>query len=275
MQPHRSRYWEHPNIADWDEFAHQVEEICQLRATALHQHETAGIKAVSIDEKPGIQALERDGATLPTTAGKVERREFNSIRHGTQVVTANLDLTTGEIISPTIAESRTEADFVEHIQRLIQSDLAANLIILCDQLNTHKSESLVRLVAQTLGDDQELGEKGKWGILKSMETRQAYLSDREHRIRFVYTPKHTSWLNPIEVWFSILGKHVMARGNFTSREDLKEKIQRYIAYYNLYLAKAWKWSVVKTKEIQALISKVMRIEAALNPSEGEKMVAYL
>jgi hypothetical protein len=243
-----------------------------LHATALHQHETAGIHVVSVDEKPGIQALERDGTTLPTEAGKVERREFNYIRHGTQVLTGNLHLATGKLISATIADTRTEADFVEHIERLIQSDPMAGFVILCDQLNTQKSESLVRLIAQTLGDDQVLGEKGKWGILKSMETRQAYLSDPEHRIRFVYTPKHCSWLNSIEVWFSILAKHVLNRGNFPSIDDLTQKIQRYIAYSNQHLAKVWKWSVVKTKEIQALIDNVMHIEGALLPSEGEREV---
>jgi transposase len=274
LQPHRSRYWEHPNIADWDEFGTQVEEICNLHVQAKSQDEAEGIKVMSVDEKPGIQALERDGETLPTVAEKVERREFNYIRHGTQVLTANLDVATGELMSETIADTRTEADFADHIGRLIQSvDLSTHLVILCDQLNTHKSESLVRLVARTLGDEQELGEKGKCGILKSMETRQAYLSDRGHRIRFVYTPKHTSWLNPIEVWFSILNKHVLHRGNFTSKEDLREKIQRYIAYYNQHWAKAWKWSVVKTKQIEALIAKVMRIEGVLPPSEEAKMVA--
>jgi hypothetical protein len=147
-------------------------------------------------------------------------------------LTANLNLATGKLMSETIADMRTEADFAEHIERLITSaDPLAELIILCDQLNTHKSESLVRLVAQQLGNDQELGKKGKSGILTSMETRAAYLSDHAHRIRFVYTPKHTSWLNPIEVWFSILDKHILRRGNFTSKQDLGAKIQRYIAYY--------------------------------------------
>jgi hypothetical protein len=274
LQPHRSRYWEHPNIADWDEFAHQVEQICHLHVQAAPQEDAGGIKAISIDEKPGIQALERDGTTLPTMAEKVERREFNYVRHGTQVLTANLDLATGELMGETIAESRTEADFTDHIGRLIQSvDPSAHLVLLCDQLNTHKSESLVRLIAKGLGDDQELGEKGKSGILRSMETRAAYLSYPEHRIRFVYTPKHTSWLNPIEVWFSILDKHVLRRGNFTSKEDLREKIQRYIPYYNQHFAKVWKWSAVKTKEIEALINKVMRIEGVLPPSDEEKVVA--
>lgn len=83
---------------------------------------------------------------------------------------------------------------------------------------------------------------------------------RTHRIRFVYTPKHCSWLNSIEVWFSILTKHILTRGNFTSIHDLVRKIQKYITYYNDYLAKAWKWSVVTNKDIQTLITKVMQIE---------------
>jgi DDE superfamily endonuclease len=231
-----------------------------LHATAEHRYKTEGVRVVSVDEKPGIQALERDGTTLPTRAGQVERREFNYIRHGTQVLTGNLDLATGKLVSSTIADTRTEADFVEHIERLIQSAPDASFVILCDQLNTHKSESLVRSIARVLGDDQPLGEKGKSGILKNMPSRQTYLSDPEHRIRFVYTPKHCSWLNTIEVWFSILAQHVLKRGNFLSLDDLQHKIQHYILYYNEHLATVWKWSAVKTKEVQALIDKVKRIE---------------
>ena len=276
LQPHRSRYWEHPNIEDWDEFAEQVEQICQVHATAQVQSETRGLHTISTDEKPSIQALERDGKTLPVQAEQVERREFNYIRHGTQVVTANLDLATGQLLTPTMADTRTEADFVQHIARLIQTDPRAGFIIVCDQLNTHKSESLVRFIAQTLEDEQDLGEKGKSGILKSMPTRQAYLSNPEHRIRFVYTPKHCSWLNPIEVWFSILDQHVLRWGDFSSIDDLKQKIHRYITYYNDHLAKVWKWSVVTTKQIQALIDKVRLIEGVLpSGTAGPEMAAHL
>lgn len=232
----------------------------------MAQYESEGVHTVSVDEKAGIQALERDGAPLATKAGQVERREFNDLRHGTQVLTGNLHLATGKLLTPTLADTRTEADFVEHIARLIQSDPKAGFVILCDQLNTQKSASVVCWIAQARGDPQVLGEKGKGGILKSMETRQAYLSDAAHRIRFVYTPKHCSWLNSIEVWFSILGKHVLKRGNFPSVQDLQQKIQRYITSYNEHLAKVWKWSAVQTKQIQTLIDKVMRIEAVLDQS---------
>jgi hypothetical protein len=144
-----------------------------------------------------------------------------------------------------------------HIEHLIQTDQEAHFIILCDQLNTHQSETLVRVIASIIGDDQDLGVKGKQGILKSMISRQAYLSDPSHRIRFVYTPKHCSWLNSIEVWFSILDQHVLRRGNFSSIDDLKEKIQRYITYYNDHIAKAWRWSVTKTRDIQRLLDKII------------------
>lgn len=209
-----------------------------------------------------MQAIERDGKTLPTAPGKCERREFNYIRHGTQVLTGTIHLATGKLLTPTIADTRTEADFVGHIDRLIKTDPAASWIILSDQLNTHKSESLVRYVAKAIGDNQDLGRKGASGILESMATRHVYLSDPLHRLRFVYTPKHCSWLNSIEVWFSLLTKHVINRGNFSSIQDLKQKIERYITYYNDHMAKAWKWSVVKTKDIQRLIKKVMLIAGA-------------
>jgi len=190
--------------------------------------------------------------------GKVERQEFNYKRHGTQVLTANLDLATGELITPTIADTRKEEDFVLHIENVIQTDPTGEWIFLLDQLNTHKSEGLVRSVAKAIGDMQDLGEKEKTGILKDMQTRQAYLSDPKNRIRFIYTPKHCSWLNPIEVWLSVLSSHVLKRGNFVSIEDLKEKISKYITYYNQYLMKAYRWAITTEKQIETLIAKVKR-----------------
>ena len=155
---------------------------------------------------------------------------------------ANFDVATGEVVAPTIGPSRTEEDFAGHIAQTIATDPEAPWLFIVDQLNIHKSEALVRLVANAWGIEEELGEKEKRGILQSMQTRAAFLREVSHRIRFVYTPKHTSWLNQIELWFSILVRRLLKRGNFTSVEHLRECILAFIAYFNQTMAKPFKWT---------------------------------
>ncbi len=215
--------------------------MCQLYTQSVELQQL-GVHLVSTDEKTGIQAIERAAPTKPMQPGVVERQEFEYTRHGTQCLIANFEIATGQIIAATVSQTRTEADFVDHIQQTVASDPDGKWIFIVDQLNTHKSESLVKWVAGTCNLDLDLGIKGESGILQSMAKRAEFLQDPTHRIRFVYTPKHTSWLNQIELWFSILVRRLLKRGNFTSTSDLKQQILSFIAYFNQTMAKPFKWT---------------------------------
>ena len=214
--------------------------ICTLYAYAPLLR-ALGTHIVSCDEMTGIQAVERVAPTKPMRPGLVEREEFEYKRHGTQSLIANFDVVTGQVVAPSLGPTRTEADFARHIGQTIATDPAGVWVFVVDQLNTHQSEALVRLVAGQCGLTEELGVKGERGILHSMATRAAFLSDATHRIQFVYVPKHTSWLNQIEIWFSILVRRVLKRGNFRSVEDLRARILAFIDYFN-QTAKPFKWT---------------------------------
>jgi transposase len=191
----------------------------------------------------GIQALERKAPGLPLAPGKVQRREFEYIRHGTQALTVNLDVVTGHIVLPTCGDTRTEKDFADHIKQTIEADLKATKThIVVDGLNTHMSETLVKLIAEHEGMDIDLGKKGKYGILESMETRAVFLSDPKHKIVFHYTPTHTSWMNQVEIWFSILVRKLLKRASFKSKEELKNRLMAFIDYFNQNMAKPFKWT---------------------------------
>jgi len=189
-----------------------------------------------------MQALERAAATLPMKPGLIERQEADYVRHGTQVLTANFEVATGKVVCPTVAETRTEADFAAHVERTVATDPTAPWVFVLDQLNTHQSATLVLLVASLCGITIPLGAKGKDGILKSKATRRAFLEDASHRVRFVFTPRHASWLNQVEIWFSILARRVLRRGSFTSTADLRDKLLAFIDYFNATMAKAFKWT---------------------------------
>jgi transposase len=240
LQPHRSRYWLDAHPVDPEVFRAQSQAVCDLYERAGQLAEQ-GIHVVSTDEKTSIQALERKYPDIPMGPGRVQSREHEYIRHGTLCLTANLEVWCGWIIAPTLGPTRTEGDFAAHIERTVATDPWAGWVFIGDNLNTHQSESLVLYVAEACGIEEDLGEKGGSGALKSQESRAAFLSDPSHRIRFVYTPKHSSWLNQVEIWFSILVRKLLRRSSFKSIEELEKRILQFIDYFNRTMAKPIKW----------------------------------
>lgn len=243
LKPHKSRYWCNTTEKDPDLFQRQVEWVCQTYLNAPQRYHRFGTHTVCVDEMTGLQANERRAETKLPRPGQTAKEEFQYTRHGTVCVTANWHVVQGRILAPTISETRNNQDFARHVEHTIATDPEAAWVFVVDNLNTHCGEPLVRLVANQLRiDEATLGTARQEGVLQTMQTRRAFLSDPDHRIRFVYIPKHSSWLNQIEIVFGIINRRVMRRGSFCSRRDLIEKLQRFMTYFNETIAQPMNWT---------------------------------
>jgi hypothetical protein len=224
-------------------FAEKTQQLCELYRSAAECEEN-GVHVYSTDEKMALQATEHSNPKQAMKPGQAERIDPEYERHGTTGIIASRHVATGEIIHPLVQPTRKEEDFAKHIELVVKCDPLGSHIFVTDHLNTHMSETLVRVVAHDEGIDSVLlGLKGRCGILRSMASREKFLADKSHRIHFVYTPKHCSWLNQIEIWFSIITHRLLnKRSSFISVADLELRIWSFIDYYNQHLKKPFLWN---------------------------------
>lgn len=243
LRPHKNKGWCFTTEKDQELFQQQVDEVCRTYLDAPRLLTEQNIRTVCLDEMTSLQANEKRAPTIRPAPGQCGKEECQYTRHGTVCLTGNWDVVEGQFLLPTIEETRNNKDFALHVERLIDSGLADGWVFVVDNLNTHCGEPLVRMMAKKLGiSSRKLGKAKKHGILKSMASRRAFLSDPSHSIRFVYIPKHSSWLNQIEAVFGMINRRVMRGGSFTSKQDLMDKLIRFTTYFNDRIAKPMKWT---------------------------------
>jgi len=239
LQPHRTVQW--MNRKSDPEFEARAEDVkeCLVKATTDAESECV---TISFDEKTGMQAKERIAPDRPMQPGRPAKLEFEYERHGTLVLFGAMHIHSGEVRGVTRI-TRTNVDTAQVLTEMFQEcfdEGYQRIDVIADQLNTHWSVELAETVAELCqlpipGDDE----------IKTGAQRRAWLSEPDKPIVFHYTPKHASWLNPIELWFGVLARKVLRRGSFGSTTDLDEKVRSFIDYYNAKLAhpyrfKRWK-----------------------------------
>jgi len=232
IKPHKSRYWLNSHDPDLEAKSLEIARL-YLDAPRLHQQ---GELVICTDEKTGIQALEPKYPTKPHQPGKPALRDFEYLRHGTRCLIASLIVPTGQVIGDVLAQ-RTSADFCQHIRHVVQQfPEVEQFHWVMDNLNTHGSLELCRTLAELSGVPFEAQH------LRTGSERRAFLTDPEHRHVIHYTPKHGSWLNQIEIWFGMLQRRLLRRGEFSSTADLARRLLEYIEYYNVHWARPYRWT---------------------------------
>ena len=239
LKPHRVKEW--MNRKDDPEFEPRAQKVKDVLVQAQRDPSPEKV-TVSFDEKTGMQAKERIAAAQPMRPGQLARLEFEYARHGTSVLFTAMLIHSGEVMA------RTRANRTNPVTAAVTSELFAQLLergykkinVVLDQLNTHWSVDLVKVVARFCGLPEPADTAVETGPL-----RRAWLEDPDKAVVFHFTPKHASWLNPVEIWFSVLARKVLRRGSFRSTTDLEAKVHRFVEYFNHKLARPYQLNTWK------------------------------
>jgi hypothetical protein len=231
-KPHRSVYWLNSHDPD---FEAKAKEVCQLYVKAPRFYQQ-GRLVLCCDEKTGMQVLDRPAPTQPAQPGKPEKREFEYIRLGTRTLITTFCVPTGEVVWD-LGPTRTNLDFRGHVLRVAAHyrDLK-KFDWVVDNLNTHMSLELCEVMAYL----NELPFEP--ARLKTQQQRGVWLSDPSHKHVFHYTPRHGSWLNQVELFFSVLARQFLRRGDFGSIKEFEERLAAYLEEYNQEKAQPYRWT---------------------------------
>ena len=205
LRPHKVRMWLHSPDVD---FQSKVERIC-----GLYREPPEDAVVLCIDEKP-MQALERRFATT-RGADAVVRRDFEYRRRGVCHLLGAMDIRTGEVVGEVVSNRSGDA-IVAFLERIAERYRGRRVIVIWDNLNIHHE-----------------GKSQRW-------TR--FNERHEGRFEFVYTPLHASWVNQIELWFSVLERRVLRRGSFDHLGVLRREVEAFIRYWNLREKKPFRWT---------------------------------
>lgn len=203
LRPHKVRMWLH---SPDPQFREKVNDICDLYRKA-----PKGAVVLSIDEKTGMQAIERKHLDRPPSPGRPRRQEFEYKRHGTQALIAALDVHSGQTLAA-CGDTRTQADLLAFMEKVAQAYPDQDVHVVWDNLNTHRS--------------------GTW---------EAFNERHGGRFKFHFTPKHASWVNQIELLFGIFSKRVLRNASHTSVVQLRRRTLAWFTERN-EAPRPFKWS---------------------------------
>ena len=232
LKPHKMEYWLNSHDSDFDE---KARDICKLYVDAPQLYEQ-GRLVICCDEKTGMQILERKHPTKPVISGVPERREHEYIRNGTRVLINSFAVPTGQI-AWNIGQTRTSEDYAAHLRHAVaQFPDMDRYDWVMDNLNTHWSLDVCQLVAEWC--DVPFDPKA----LHRGPARRAFLTDPLHKHVFHFTPKHGSWLNQVELWFGVLQRRFLTRGEFASATEFEQRLTAYLEDYNAHFAHPYRWT---------------------------------